>query len=1648
MQNTTLTTLQSLDHIRQRLLDLSKRNQLLSYKEKARTVHIVNTTIIFHKLVSEGKSMTFAPLPKPLRNTTAINVSCETLPPPYLSQSKEKNKKAQETLLHTAHNEEVLERRCKKLAQDARMAIEETGSNLLYLALGFLHWYDDKLSTEPVKAPLILMPVKLERVHLPPTYEYVLSYRDEDIETNISLAEKLANDFNLVLPMFSHQTEPLDYLAQVAEMASEIPRWQVVPDIRLDFFSFTKLLMYKDLKNDSWAAKLADNANLKQILVGENQVMIPSLEKAIDAISHFEPGAVGKTSTKQEIPSFQKALKKEIYPIDCHPLAMKTPLILDADSSQQSVIMKALWEQSNLVIEGPPGTGKSQTITNLIAAALAQDKSVLFVAEKKAALEVVSSRLEKVGLGDFCLELHSHKTQKNVFHANIKKRLNKEYHDATLKSDSKTLTEQRLLAYSNLVNTTTGPNDERIYDLFWAVEKLRGDIAGEKLRFEVQNPFQTKNDFDNKINKLKELGEQYVALSDKVIQHWQGFKPTKIWPGDEEIIQGILSTLFLETQSYEAYLDVLIEETKIPLTKDLAALQLFTKINLAPIKPIPTPFDSAAAVQLLNRRTIDILRQFKINQKEYRQLLIRATQFLGHGRYSVKFLQQVLNETSQLEQLGFGNESPNEIMVLIKNVDKLDNELRSLLNNPESVENFLKFLQLRELAERAPQDLVINKHSAHALEATPIVFQHAHQNFAELVVQWDNQKEDFLLNKLPPSEDIAVLADELRKHRSKWLAFLSGDYRRTKRAMNRFLATSKLNTRQLIKRLETLATLKRQIEQATQRAQYKRLFGSLFQGIETDWALLEQHIEWAQALAKVLGSSEEAQELLATQANPRGHILKSTAVMYEQWLRVTKAAEQLQVPVDSHLLVNEFVEKLFERRKEVVQLVTLLQQQLPHLGDKHVISIHSAVQNLLAAWQLRSEAEQNLFLKKLFGKAYRGIETEATALFAMSEWITHLQTATKMPIPLLHWLVSKDTAMRLTIYHVLLNKNQSYLTNLMEHCQKLAEFGELNTQQWFRCPDKACTLAQITKTTRTCQASVNLLGTLSTFYVLKQELDEMGFQVITDAMMNKQIKPSSAPLHFQYAVYQNIARELVRKHDILAHFTRTSYENLRQRFAELDKKWQNVTRQHIAYQMAQKAIPKGNGTGRVATFTEKCLIEHELNKKRRHIPIRQLVRRATKALQAMKPCFMMGPLSVAQYLPPGQIEFDLLIMDEASQVRPEDALGAIARCKQIVIVGDPKQLPPTQFFERLVNEEEVTALDGQESILDLCLSTYQKGQLRWHYRSEHESLIAFSNHHFYDNELMIFPAPTLQQKGYGVHLNYVEQATYFRGCNQKEAEAVVAAIVSHFQNAQAFSLGVATFNMRQQALISEILDKRCQEDTWLEGQIKATENTPEPFFIKNLENVQGDERDIIFVSSTYGPDPETGKVFQRFGPISHEMGWRRLNVIFTRAKKRLELFTSMRSSNIHPKAKRGVQILKTYLEYAETGQLSHHGGITEPKTLSDFQQAVSKILQKQGYKTVSQVGVAGYRIDIGVLHPEKPDEYILGIECDGANYHQAKSLRDRDRLRQEILENKGWKIHRIWSIDWFKHREAEIIRLLKTLSEAKKGQKTEMVVQD
>jgi superfamily I DNA and/or RNA helicase/very-short-patch-repair endonuclease len=420
----------------------------------------------------------------------------------------------------------------------------------------------------------------------------------------------------------------------------------------------------------------------------------------------------------------------------------------------------------------------------------------------------------------------------------------------------------------------------------------------------------------------------------------------------------------------------------------------------------------------------------------------------------------------------------------------------------------------------------------------------------------------------------------------------------------------------------------------------------------------------------------------------------------------------------------------------------------------------------------------------------------------------------------------------------------------------------------------------------------------------------------------------------------------------------------------------------------------------------------------------------------------MSPMSVAQFLDPEGIRFDLVVMDEASQIRPEDALGAIARGKQLVVVGDPKQLPPTSFFEKVdrddavddnSEEADIHDLASQESVLDLARGSYQPvRQLRWHYRSQHENLIAFSNREFYDDTLIVFPSPKGEDPDYGVRLVQVD-GIYEAGLNRLEAEAITEAAQKFMKLFPKRSLGIVAMNKPQQELIQKMMDELFATDVEAESYRVRWENSLESVFVKNLENVQGDERDVIFISTVYGKDA-AGNFFQRLGPINGAHGHRRLNVLFTRAKQQVCLFTSMRANDlrVEESTRWGVKALKNYLAYAQSGHLDA-GKLTGREPDSEFERWVMGMLQESGYEVVPQLGVAGYFIDLAVRHPERSGAFILGIECDGAMYHSARSVRDRDRLRQEVLERLKWSIYRIWSTDWFRNPRAEFQKLTTAL---------------
>jgi very-short-patch-repair endonuclease len=491
-------------------------------------------------------------------------------------------------------------------------------------------------------------------------------------------------------------------------------------------------------------------------------------------------------------------------------------------------------------------------------------------------------------------------------------------------------------------------------------------------------------------------------------------------------------------------------------------------------------------------------------------------------------------------------------------------------------------------------------------------------------------------------------------------------------------------------------------------------------------------------------------------------------------------------------------------------------------------------------------------------------------------------------------------------------------------------------------------------------------------------------------------------------------------------------------FRSLDRKRIQLSRAEVLARYLERR-PSGEAG-------EMGIVRAEIAKKRRHLPLRKLMEHAGSAVKKLKPVFLMSPLSVAQFLPPGRISFDLVIIDEASQVPPEEALGAVARGYQLIVVGDEKQLPPTNFFKMVCSDEDGEETESEptakrpsdfESILKLANARSTSERiLQWHYRSRHPSLIALSNKECYGGRLLLPPSPLIDTGDIGLSIIKTPRGNYDRGGsgrNPVEADQIAAAVEEHLRNRPERSLGIACFSVAQRDAIEDALYSR-----GLLSSAEAFAPRGERLFVKNLEAVQGDERDVIFISIGYGPDAQ-GRMTAGFGPLSADGGERRLNVLISRARSQCVVFSSITAGDIPADAKpRGTRMLREFLHYAETKNISA-GQVNNRGFDSPFEEAIAITVQQGGYDVRPQIGVSGFRIDLGVLDPSQPGRFIMGIECDGAAYHSGRSARDRDRLRQEVLEGLGWKLYRIWSTDWFRSPQREAQRLLTAIEDACRG---------
>jgi very-short-patch-repair endonuclease len=1331
---------------REELLDLGLRNPLLNYRpSRARGVEVVDElpVEVFRILVREGRPMSFVAAPeKPEDDDDKLLVQ----PRDEDGEGGTPDRHV-DTRLQTNLASARLQSRLLKTERDARTFIEEQGVNILYLALGMLRWYEAESSQESRKAPLILVPVALERSNVRARFR--LLYTEEEIEQNLPLVNKLRVEFGADFPEMLPQEE-LDaqsYFDDVEASIRHLPRWSVDRDaVALGFFSFGKLLMYRDLDEGNWPR-------------GRGPADHPVIRTLFDDNSHESPS---------QLPE-DEHLDMHVNPADVHQ-------VVDADSSQTLALLDVKGGRS-LVIQGPPGTGKSQTITNLIAEAVGYGKTVLFVAEKMAALEVVKRRLDAVGLGEACMELHSRKTNKRAVLQELERtiRLGRPMLEEA-EDDLSILTDlrDRLNAYSEAMNAPIGESGMTPYRAIGELVRLGPEAAAlPRLGFESMRDW-SGTDFRRRQGLVEELQTQLFDMGVPSQNPFYGSTRTVLVPTEQARIAQALLAAQGSTRALRE-----------------SAADLAATLGLTP----PATRQDAETLCRAARRATEAPRLEGVR--------------LRSGEWQAR-----------------------------------SDQLRTLIDAGEGYS---------EVRARYDETLIPEA--------------------------WD--------------QDLLETRQHLANYGSKWWRPLSGNYRQ---ARDRLEGLCREPMPQGVD--EQLALVDAVLEVQRHRkvlSEYEtlgaNLFGAQWQGERSDWPVLAGLLGWIVDLYREVGEGQLPEGLIDFLAGD------PAIVGLEQKISTTEGA-----------LVD-------------------------------------------------------------YGSAFDAL----TELLELAEG--RRASLTEQPLTTLESIF----------------------------------------EAWHRNLDR--------------------LRSLVTYNQLSETLLQEGLEGVLRQAESWPEAATGLVDAYRYTWFEGLVEQAFRERPALVKFDRVNHEYVAEKFRELDKLVIEHNRARLAH-AHWRGVPTHEAGGQLG------VLKREIQKKRRHLPIRQLVNRAGEAIQAIKPVFMMSPLSIANFLEPGALDFDLVVFDEASQVRPVEALGAIARGKQVVVVGDGKQLPPTSFFDRLVGAEdadEKSMTADLESVLGLFSAQgAPERMLRWHYRSRHESLITVSNHEFYEDRLVVFPSPDKGREDVGLVYHYLPDTVYDRGgtsSNVGEAKKVAEAVMEHARNRPHLTLGVAAFSTAQMQAIEDQLEILRRSDPSCEGFFVA--HPYEPFFVKNLENVQGDERDVVFISVGYGRIAG-GYVPMSFGPLNLDGGERRLNVLITRARRICAVFTNLSADDIDlgRSNARGVRALKTFLKYAKEGQLDVPVA-TGREPDSPFEESVLAALQRVGYQVETQVGSAGFFIDLAVVDPERPGRYLLGVECDGATYHSARSARDRDRLRQEVLESLGWRIHRIWSTDWFRNPEGEIKRLVGSIEEAK-----------
>ncbi len=1516
------------------------------------------------------------------------------------------------------------------LRRRAKTIMEEQGINVLYVAFGLVRWKEIEDSSQVFTSPLILVPVTLSIKSV--VDPYILSFNDDEITVNPTLRYKLEHDFNLFLPEFDDSQGIESYLVACERLFNEHPDWNIERSAYLSIFSYLKINMYYDLSRNMDAA---DSNAIIQAFSGD----FSGLEEDDDAMNSI----------------WDIDYDKDINPKDVFQ-------VLDADTSQQEAIELAKRGVS-FVLQGPPGTGKSQTITNIIAESLAAGKTVLFVSEKEAALNVVKHRLEQTNLLDFCLPMHSHK-------ANKKEIISELYRTAELRKErvkeGALVQLERLYGDRLRLDQFSEELHRPIPPLNLSVFEVNGEVASRENTRHFLFSIDDIKDYTQR--KLSDIQEKIALLATNVLR-FNGDRFSPLWnecvlpiltnekrysfkaeitdklSGDIQEIIDALNSLFSRgySTSWEdlpQYLKMFVhcsQGENMPvswLTNSLEDLEstcdkwmIASEAIQGDRSAVENTFNSSVIKYNSSRLLTAIDSLKKVVEHDTVRSIANYSDLAFHKQLSGLFSEsESIREWSTDVSTYLNSIFPQGLDIPNLKLNRLRgliSVIQSLADAPGMNSEWLSSMGIEQV------DLLISEIEKKRQEEQSIREQ--------ILVDYD--REIFAV-------DANSLLPKFRAQYSSFLRVFNSEYRQDLNNLRGLSKKAKVSYREAI---QVLSKLKDISEIKSWFTENEKILSKYF-GQHPNQSFID--LNTASALSKV------AKEVIAFFKGLVPDSVKTRISSGAFITRESKAisgflASALDSPVFTQSIPSLLKEGLdgtlqstsntAQRIKDCSSAVIEDWDELDTFASQPLPSL--AVLDSLFKWQsfLGDFDGDETDLNQLFEKEMNGIDTDWKSISRKLTWLRDFKPFIDALIPeqvefCKAVMTSPETRLK-----------SEAIGNRIGTLKSANDQALLWFDKWFPENHSILTipLVQMRAIIDYFKQNIDFLESWLAYRKVYRELRDMGLSdFLLRVVDNRDVDASDYVSVFNkrfYSIWLDYAKGSL---PCISSISKIELDALLDEFQSLDTKQFAIAQARIREILSEK-LPNVNV---VASANDQLgILKRENNKQRRQMPIRKLFNCIPELVLRLKPCLMMSPLSVSLFLENPGFIFDVVIFDEASQVKPENAIGSIIRGNQVIVTGDSRQLPPTNFFQTTLSDDDLYDIEDdyeddlalEESILDACVRVLPERSLKWHYRSRDEQLIAFSNTKIYNSSLTTFPSAIEHEDDMGVEFVYVPNGIYDRGGkknNLKEAEKVADLVFDHFKKHPGRSLGVIANSDSQARTIEDIINRRRAQRPNYERFF--SEEREEPFFVKSLESVQGDERDTVIFSIGYGKDA-SGRMVQNFGPINKDGGERRLNVAVTRAKFNFKLVSSIGADAIEvtESTKAGPKTLKAYIDYAQRGIKALSSELEEGKGLqfdSPFEESVYNFLTENGYQVTTQVGCAGYRIDMGIKDPENPGRYVLAVECDGAAYHSSHYARERDRLRQQILEGMGWHFHRIWSTEWIQSTAVAKESLLHAVKEA------------